>query len=205
MWVTGGELGWLSIREPLRSGWSVKDGFYSTQLIDATSYKYTNPNKPKCTGSFQKSNRPCLQPRSPPSAKIAEHQTAGLPGSSRSPSPDRQTVGLPGLLRSPSLDCQTAGSLESQITKGQDRRTPDRWTVGFAEITQPRSPDRQTFRASDRRAPDPHLQTKPRPSETRCCRKPKPSNVVGSPNCHISGSRRGYKSPETILTCLKPY
>jgi hypothetical protein len=70
-------------------------------------------------------------------AKIAEHQTAGLPGSSRSPSPDRQTVGLPGLLRSPSLDCQTAGSLESQITKRQDRRTPDRWTAGFAEIAQP--------------------------------------------------------------------
>jgi hypothetical protein len=49
-------------RELLRSGWSVKDGFYSTQLIDATSYKYTNPNKPKCTESFQKSNSPCLQP-----------------------------------------------------------------------------------------------------------------------------------------------
>jgi hypothetical protein len=119
-----------------------------------------------CTSTQTQINPNALDP--------SKNQIALASSPDRLRAPDRQTAGFAEITQPRSPDCRTPiarspnpdRSLESQITKRQDRRTLDRRTVGFAEITQPLSPDRRTFRASDRRAPDPHLQTRPKPSET---------------------------------------
>ena len=124
----------FKVREPLRSRWSIKGGFYSTQLTYATSYKYTNPNKLSYTRSFQKSNKPLpptpfaterqtARPPGLPRLPNPDHQTAGPSGSSRLPSPDHQTVGPPGLPRLPRPDHQTAGPPGSPRSPSPDHQT----------------------------------------------------------------------------------